>query len=105
MLIGNAGFPDVAAYGFHSQAGWISFFVRGLHRVSKDQFGARINGHGRRGLSLSLSLKDVRSVLPYSLVHFLPGDGSSVAGQGSRNRSGFGNGGTYHVGGWLGRVA
>ncbi len=22
MLIGNAGFPDVAAYGFHSQAGW-----------------------------------------------------------------------------------
>jgi len=25
MLIGNAGFPDVAAYGFHSQAGWIAF--------------------------------------------------------------------------------
>ena len=27
MLIGNAGFPDVAAYGFHSQAGWIAFNV------------------------------------------------------------------------------
>lgn len=25
MLIGNAGYPDVAAYGFHSQAGWIAF--------------------------------------------------------------------------------
>jgi exosortase E/protease (VPEID-CTERM system) len=27
MLIGNAGFPDVAVYGFHSQAGWIAFNV------------------------------------------------------------------------------
>jgi exosortase E/protease (VPEID-CTERM system) len=25
ILIGNAGFPDVAQYGFHSQAGWIAF--------------------------------------------------------------------------------
>jgi exosortase E/protease (VPEID-CTERM system) len=25
MLIGDAGFPDVAQYGFHSQAGWIAF--------------------------------------------------------------------------------
>lgn len=25
MLIGDAGFPDVAEYGFHSQAGWIAF--------------------------------------------------------------------------------
>jgi exosortase E/protease (VPEID-CTERM system) len=25
FLIGNAGYPDVAVYGFHSQAGWISF--------------------------------------------------------------------------------
>ena len=25
MLIGNAGFPAVAQYGFHSQAGWIAF--------------------------------------------------------------------------------
>lgn len=24
-LIGNAGYPDVAVYGFHSQAGWIAF--------------------------------------------------------------------------------
>jgi exosortase E/protease (VPEID-CTERM system) len=27
FLIGNAGYPDVAAYGFHSQAGWISFIL------------------------------------------------------------------------------
>ena len=25
MLIGYSGFPDVASYGFHSQAGWIAF--------------------------------------------------------------------------------
>jgi exosortase E/protease (VPEID-CTERM system) len=25
--IGNAGFPDVAVYGFHSQAGWIAFNI------------------------------------------------------------------------------
>jgi exosortase E/protease (VPEID-CTERM system) len=25
VLIGNAGFPDVAVFGFHSQAGWIAF--------------------------------------------------------------------------------
>ncbi len=25
MLIGNAGYPDVASFGFHSQAGWIAF--------------------------------------------------------------------------------
>jgi exosortase E/protease (VPEID-CTERM system) len=27
ILIGNAGYPDVAIYGFHSQAGWIAFIV------------------------------------------------------------------------------
>jgi exosortase E/protease (VPEID-CTERM system) len=27
LLIGNAGFPDVALSGFHSQAGWIAFNV------------------------------------------------------------------------------
>ncbi len=27
MAIGNAGFPSVAVYGFHSQAGWIAFNV------------------------------------------------------------------------------
>jgi exosortase E/protease (VPEID-CTERM system) len=25
ILIGNAGYPEVAVYGFHSQAGWIAF--------------------------------------------------------------------------------
>ncbi len=27
FLIGNAGFPDVAIYGFHSQAGWMAFIA------------------------------------------------------------------------------
>jgi exosortase E/protease (VPEID-CTERM system) len=37
MLIGDAGYPDVAMYGFHSQAGWIAFNVAacGLIYVSQ----------------------------------------------------------------------
>jgi len=27
LLIGNAGYVDIAAYGFHSQAGWIAFIA------------------------------------------------------------------------------
>jgi exosortase E/protease (VPEID-CTERM system) len=27
ILIGDAGFPDVAVYGFHSQAGWMAFIA------------------------------------------------------------------------------
>jgi exosortase E/protease (VPEID-CTERM system) len=27
ILIGNAGFPEIAIYGFHSQAGWIAFIA------------------------------------------------------------------------------
>jgi len=27
MLIGDGGFPDVAVYGFHSQAGWVAFIA------------------------------------------------------------------------------
>jgi len=27
ILIGNAGYPEVAVYGFHSQAGWIAFNI------------------------------------------------------------------------------
>jgi exosortase E/protease (VPEID-CTERM system) len=27
MLIGNAGYPEVALFGFHSQAGWIAFNI------------------------------------------------------------------------------
>ena len=27
ILIGDAGFPEVAVYGFHSQAGWIAFIA------------------------------------------------------------------------------
>src|SRR5260370_13644557 len=27
ILIGDRGFPDVAIYGFHSQAGWVAFIA------------------------------------------------------------------------------
>ncbi len=27
IVIGSAGFPEIASYGFHSQAGWITFNV------------------------------------------------------------------------------
>ena len=38
VLIGNAGYPDVAVYGFHSQAGWIAFNVAacGMAVVSRN---------------------------------------------------------------------
>jgi exosortase E/protease (VPEID-CTERM system) len=38
MMIGDAGYPDVAIYGFHSQAGWISFITVacGLAAISRN---------------------------------------------------------------------
>ena len=34
MMIGDAGFPNVAVYGFHSQAGWLAFNAVGLGFVA-----------------------------------------------------------------------
>lgn len=46
ILIGNAGFPDIAIHGFHSQAGWISF---NLVAISVSLAAARVPWWKRRG--------------------------------------------------------
>ncbi len=43
LLIGNAGYPDVAAFGFHSQAGWIAFTLVACGVVSLSRRSAWLN--------------------------------------------------------------
>jgi exosortase E/protease (VPEID-CTERM system) len=43
ILIGNAGFPDVAVYGFHSQAGWIAFIAVACGMVLLSRRSAWLN--------------------------------------------------------------
>jgi exosortase E/protease (VPEID-CTERM system) len=43
ILIGNAGFPDVAVYGFHSQAGWIAFIAVACGLVLLSRHSAWLN--------------------------------------------------------------
>jgi exosortase E/protease (VPEID-CTERM system) len=43
ILIGNAGFPDVAVYGFHSQAGWIAFIAVACGLVLVSRHSAWLN--------------------------------------------------------------
>jgi exosortase E/protease (VPEID-CTERM system) len=42
-MIGNAGFPDVAVYGFHSQAGWIAFIAVACGLVLLSRHSAWLN--------------------------------------------------------------
>jgi exosortase E/protease (VPEID-CTERM system) len=43
ILIGDAGFPDVAVYGFHSQAGWIAFIAVACGLVLLSRHSAWLN--------------------------------------------------------------
>ena len=43
VLIGNAGYPEVAAYGFHSQAGWIAFNTVGVGIAAWTRRGRWLN--------------------------------------------------------------
>jgi exosortase E/protease (VPEID-CTERM system) len=43
VLIGDAGYPDVAVYGFHSQAGWIAFILVACGLVLLSRHGAWFN--------------------------------------------------------------
>ncbi len=47
MMIGDAGYPDVAIYGFHSQAGWISFITVacGLAAISRNSHWLNRTAH------------------------------------------------------------
>lgn len=43
ILIGDAGFPDVAVYGFHSQAGWMAFIALACGLVLLSRRSAWLN--------------------------------------------------------------
>ncbi len=43
IVIGTAGFPEIAAYGFHSQAGWITFNVVACGLVLMSRHSAWLN--------------------------------------------------------------
>jgi exosortase E/protease (VPEID-CTERM system) len=43
IVIGSAGFPEIAAYGFHSQAGWITFNVVACGLVLMSRRSAWLN--------------------------------------------------------------
>jgi exosortase E/protease (VPEID-CTERM system) len=43
IMIGNAGFADVAVYGFHSQAGWIAFIAVACGMVLLSRHSAWLN--------------------------------------------------------------
>jgi exosortase E/protease (VPEID-CTERM system) len=49
FLIGNAGFPEVAAYGFHSQAGWIAFIAVACGLVLLSRHSAWLNRNAQHG--------------------------------------------------------
>ena len=46
MLIGDAGHPDVAIYGFHSQAGWIAFNLAACGIIYVTQRSGLLNRQG-----------------------------------------------------------
>jgi exosortase E/protease (VPEID-CTERM system) len=43
IMIGDAGFPDVAVYGFHSQAGWMAFIAVACGLVLLSRHSAWLN--------------------------------------------------------------
>jgi exosortase E/protease (VPEID-CTERM system) len=47
VLIGNAGYPDVAVFGFHSQAGWIAFNLVACGLVYVSRRSAWLNREAR----------------------------------------------------------
>ncbi len=63
VLIGNAGFPDVAIYGFHSQAGWIAFIAASCGLVLFSRRSAAMY-RGSFGSAVK-SDAEVNSVAPY----------------------------------------
>jgi CAAX prenyl protease-like protein len=69
MLIGDAGFPGVAQYGFHSQAGWIAFnCAAGLIAFAS-----------RRSTYLNLAARQERALLRLRAAAALPAAAASGA--------------------------
>ncbi len=68
ILIGNAGAPDVAMSGFHSEAGWIAFNVAAIGFAVSAQ---RLPWIALRKTGRSLDIKPARDATAAYLVPFL----------------------------------
>jgi exosortase E/protease (VPEID-CTERM system) len=75
VLIGNAGFPDVAIYGFHSQAGWIAFIAVACSLVLLSRRSAWLN----RGASAEHATAEAHNPTAAYLMPLLAVLGAGVA--------------------------
>jgi exosortase E/protease (VPEID-CTERM system) len=70
MLIGDAGYPDIAIHGFHSQAGWIAFNIAAVALVILS----------RRLLSLPAEYSSTNAVSNPTAAYLMPFLGILAAG-------------------------
>jgi exosortase E/protease (VPEID-CTERM system) len=68
FLIGNAGFPDVAVYGFHSQAGWIAFIAVACGLVLLSRHSAWLNRAARYSAGLDVYNPTAAYLMPLLAV-------------------------------------
>lgn len=68
ILIGNAGAPDIAMHGFHSEAGWIFFNVAAIGFAVSAQ---RLPWIAVRKTGRSLDVKPIRDATAAYLIPFL----------------------------------
>jgi exosortase E/protease (VPEID-CTERM system) len=54
ILIGDSGFPEVAVYGFHSQAGWIAFIAVACGLVLLSRRSAWVNRAAQSSIPLAM---------------------------------------------------
>ena len=68
MLIGNAGFTDVAVYGFHSQAGWIAFNCAACGVAVVSRRSAWLQHPTARGLAVRTDNPTAAYLLPFLVM-------------------------------------
>jgi exosortase E/protease (VPEID-CTERM system) len=68
FLIGNAGFPDVAVYGFHSQAGWIAFIAVACGLVLLSRRSAWLNRAARDAAGVAVFNPTAAYLMPLLAV-------------------------------------
>ena len=84
VLIGNAGHPAIAVFGFHSQAGWISFNIVacGLVFVSRRSHWLNTAALGRTGSATATSTANPTAAYLMPLLAVLAAGMVSRAGSG-----------------------
>lgn len=68
MLIGDAGFTDLAVYGFHSQAGWIAFNFAACGIAIVSQRSVWLQRHAVRTAAVTTDHPTAAYLLPFLLV-------------------------------------